>query len=370
MSRTILIMAGGTGGHIFPGLAVADRLRTQGWNVVWLGTRGGMEGEIVPKRGYPMEWIRFSGVRRKGPLRWAGLPLFLVLACLQSARVLARRRPDVVLGMGGFATFPGGLMAALLNRPLVIHEQNAIAGLANRVLAAVADRVLVGFPGAFDAAPGRANALARLFKPARKPEWTGNPVRKEIAALPPPGERYGRRRGPLRLLVLGGSRGARAFNETLPRAIAALAPSERPRIVHQAGAGDAEAVARAYREAGVEAEVHPFIDDMARRYAEADLVICRAGALTIGELAAAGVASLLVPYPYAVDDHQTANARFLSERHAAVLLPQRELSPEGLAERLRAFTREALLAMAERARALAQPEAARRVAEACMEAAG
>jgi UDP-N-acetylglucosamine--N-acetylmuramyl-(pentapeptide) pyrophosphoryl-undecaprenol N-acetylglucosamine transferase len=370
MSRTILIMAGGTGGHIFPGLAVADRLRAQGWNVVWLGTRGGMEGEIVPKRGYPMEWIRFSGVRRQGLLRWAGLPLFLVLACLQSARVLARRRPDVVLGMGGFATFPGGLMAALLNRPLVIHEQNAIAGLANRVLAAVADRILVGFPDAFDAASGRSNALARLFKPARKPEWTGNPVREEIAALPPPDERYGRRQGPLRVLVLGGSRGARAFNETLPRAIAALAPSERPSIVHQAGAGEAEAVARAYQEAGVEAEVHAFIDDMASRYAETDLVICRAGALTIGELAAAGVASLLVPYPYAVDDHQTANARFLSERNAALLLPQRELSPEGLAERLRTLTREALLAMAERARALAQPEATKRVAEACLEAAG
>lgn len=370
MSRTILIMAGGTGGHIFPGLAVADYLKAQGWSVVWLGTRGGMEGEIVGKHGYPMEWIRFSGVRKSGPLRWVGLPLLLVLACLQSARALARRRPDVVLGMGGFATFPGGLMASLLNRPLVIHEQNAIAGLANRVLAAVADRVLVGFPNAFNASAGRSTALVRLLKPAVKPEWTGNPVREDIAALPPPGERYGGRTGPLQVLVVGGSRGARAFNETLPLALAAMDPLERPRIVHQAGCGDAEAVARAYREAGVEAEVHAFIDDMARRYAEADLVICRAGALTVGELAAAGVASLLVPYPHAVDDHQTANARFLSDHGAAILVPQSELSPSALAARLRALTRDVLLAMAQRARALAQPEATRRVAQACMEAVG
>jgi UDP-N-acetylglucosamine--N-acetylmuramyl-(pentapeptide) pyrophosphoryl-undecaprenol N-acetylglucosamine transferase len=361
-----MIMAGGTGGHIFPGLAVADELKSRGWRVVWLGSRGGMEGELVPKRGYPMERVRFSGVRGGGALRWILLPFSLVVACFESAAALFRQRPDVVLGLGGFVTFPGGLMASLFNRPLVIHEQNAIAGLANRVLAALADRVLVGFPQAF--APG-AGAAAWL-KPSRAPEWTGNPVREAIALLPPPAERYGARAGRLSLLVVGGSRGARVLNDVLPRALAALPPPARPRVLHQSGAGDAEGVAAAYRERGVEADVRAFIDDMAAAYAGADLVICRAGALTVGELAAAGVASVLVPYPHAVDDHQSANARFLAEAGAAVLVAQEQFTAERAAELIGGFERARLAGMAARARALAQPEAARRVAQICLEAAG
>ncbi|MFZ5555890.1 MAG: undecaprenyldiphospho-muramoylpentapeptide beta-N-acetylglucosaminyltransferase [Pseudomonadota bacterium] len=366
MSRTAMIMAGGTGGHIFPGLAVADELRQRGWNVVWLGSRGGMEGELVPKRGYPLERVRFSGVRGGGPLGWALLPLKLVVACVESAAALFRQRPDVVLGMGGFVTFPGGLMASLLGRPLVVHEQNAIAGLANRVLAAVADRVLVGFPQAF--APGA--GAASWLRPARTPEWTGNPVRDAIALLPPPAERYAARSGPISLLVVGGSRGARALNDVLPRALAGMVPGERPRVMHQTGAGDAERVDAAYREGGVDADVRAFIDDMAAAYAASDLVICRAGALTVGELAAAGVASVLVPYPHAVDDHQSANARFLADAGAAALVPQSEFTPERAAELIRGFDRARLAEMAARARTRAQPDAARRVAEACMEAAG
>lgn len=366
MTRTAMIMAGGTGGHIFPGLAVADELKQRGWNVVWLGARGGMESELVTKRGYPMDAVRFAGVRGGGPLRWALLPFKLVVACVESAVALFRRRPDVVLGMGGFVTFPGGLMASLFGRPLVVHEQNAIAGLANRVLAAVAERVLVGFPQAFEPGAGAASWL----RPARAPEWTGNPVREVIALLPPPATRYAQRSGPLSLLVVGGSRGARVLNDVLPQALAALAPQERPRVVHQTGASDAARVAAAYRENGIDADARAFIDDMASAYAAADLVICRAGALTIAELAAAGVASVLVPYPYAVDDHQSANARFLADAGAAVLAPQTEFTPARAAGLIREFSRARLTQMAAKARSLAQPEAARRVAEICMEAAG
>jgi UDP-N-acetylglucosamine--N-acetylmuramyl-(pentapeptide) pyrophosphoryl-undecaprenol N-acetylglucosamine transferase len=361
-----MIMAGGTGGHIFPGLAVADELAQRGWRIVWLGSRSGMEGELVPKRGYPMERVRFSGVRGGGALRWALLPFKLVVACAESAVALFRQRPDVVLGMGGFVTFPGGLMASLFGRPLVVHEQNAIAGLSNRVLAAVAERVLVGFPQAFEPGTGAASWL----KPARAPEWTGNPVRDVIALLPPPAARYGERSGPLSLLVVGGSRGARVLNDVLPPALAALTPGERPRIVHQTGAGDADRVASAYREGGVDADVRAFIDDIAAAYADADLVICRAGALTVGELAAAGVASVLVPYPHAVDDHQSANARFLADAGAAVLVPQSKFTPQCAADLIGGFSRDRLQEMAQRARQLAQPDAARRVAEVCMEAAG
>lgn len=363
MSRTALIMAGGTGGHIFPGLAVADHLRERGWRVVWLGAKGGMEARLVPPRGYATEWIRFSGVRKSGALRWVMLPAMLVLACIQSARVLFRQRPDVVLGMGGFVTFPGGLMASLFNRPLVIHEQNSIAGLANRVLAALADRVLTGFPEPFSAGGGS----VRMLKPAREPQWCGNPVRPEIAALPAPEQRFAGRSGPLRLLVVGGSLGARALNEVVPAALKEMAQEARPKVVHQAGMNEAEALATAYREAGVAAEVLPFIDDMAARYGEADLVLCRAGALTVGELAAAGVASILVPYPHAVDDHQTHNARFLGDRGAAILLPQNELNPGRLRELIASLERGPLLAMAREARKLAKPEATRAVAQACVE---
>jgi UDP-N-acetylglucosamine--N-acetylmuramyl-(pentapeptide) pyrophosphoryl-undecaprenol N-acetylglucosamine transferase len=356
MPRTIMIMAGGTGGHIFPALAVADYLRAHGWQVIWLGSRGGMEERIVPARGYAMVRIRFSGVRGKGFLRFALLPLALLVAFWQSARAIFAHRPDVVLGMGGYVSFPGAMMASLLNRPLVIHEQNAVAGLANRVVARLADRVMTAFPDAF----GRE---ARAV-------WSGNPVREEIAALAPPESRFARRSGPLRVLVIGGSLGASALNEVVPAAVALLPVEARPHLIHQAGAAHAADLESRYARLGVVAEVVPFIDDMARHYAQADLVICRAGATTIAELMAAGVASVLVPYPHAVDDHQTVNARYLAERGAALLLPQNEFTPQRLAGLLGELDRARLLEMARAARAAARPEATRLVAEACMELAG
>ncbi|MEW6314093.1 MAG: undecaprenyldiphospho-muramoylpentapeptide beta-N-acetylglucosaminyltransferase [Pseudomonadota bacterium] len=350
MSRTILIMAGGTGGHVFPGLAVADYLKAAAWRVVWLGTQGGMEGKLVPARGYEMVHIRFSGVRGKGALRWLLLPVQLLLAFWQSARAIFKVRPDVVLGMGGYPAFPGGMMAALLNKPLLIHEQNSIAGLTNRILAKVADRVLMAFPNAL---PGGV--------------LTGNPVRNDIASLPAPETRYAGRSGPLRVLVVGGSLGAQALNETLPQALAMIAPGVRPLVTHQAGARHIESLREHYRKSGVDGELLSFIDDMACRYAECDLVICRAGALTVSELAVAGVAAILVPFPHAVDDHQTVNARYLVERGAAVLLPQTELSASRLAQLLQEMTRERLLQMAMKARALGEPQATEKVAWACME---
>ncbi|MBZ0124884.1 MAG: undecaprenyldiphospho-muramoylpentapeptide beta-N-acetylglucosaminyltransferase [Rhodocyclaceae bacterium] len=350
--KTILVMAGGTGGHVFPGLAVADYLHAHGWRVVWMGNPEGMEAKLVPTRGYEMAWVRFAALRGKGLLRKLLLPANLLRAFWQALRELGRVKPNVVLGMGGYVTFPGGMMAALTGRPLVVHEQNSVAGLANRVLAGVAGRVLSGFPDVL-----------------KQAEWTGNPVRAEIAGLPAPAQRYAARSGPLNVLVVGGSLGAQALNDAVPRALTLLAPEERPRVTHQSGAKQIDALRAAYAVAGVEAELLGFIDDMAARYAAADLVVCRAGALTVAELAAAGVASVLVPFPHAVDDHQTGNARFLSEAGAAILLPQSELTPEKLAGLLREPTREKLAAMAEKARTLAKPEATRVVAEVCMEVA-
>jgi UDP-N-acetylglucosamine--N-acetylmuramyl-(pentapeptide) pyrophosphoryl-undecaprenol N-acetylglucosamine transferase len=352
MNRTIMIMAGGTGGHIFPALAVADYLRAQGWSVVWLGTKAGMETTLVAPRGYTMAWISMTGVRGKGLLRLALLPLQLLIAFWQSARAIFAHRPDVVLGMGGYVSFPGGMMASLFNRPLAIHEQNSIAGLANRVLARVADRVLTGFPDAFSA------STAVI--------WSGNPVRDEIAALAAPEQRYRSRSGPLRLTVIGGSLGAQALNAAVPQALALLPENARPRVTHQSGARHLAEVEANYQRAGVSATLVPFIADMAAQYAESDLIICRAGAATIAELAAAGIASVLVPLPHAADDHQTCNARFLAECGAAVLVPQPELTPRRLAQLMRSFTREALLGMAQKARDLSKPDATRTVAAECM----
>jgi UDP-N-acetylglucosamine--N-acetylmuramyl-(pentapeptide) pyrophosphoryl-undecaprenol N-acetylglucosamine transferase len=347
--KTLLVMAGGTGGHIMPGLAVADHLRSLGWRVVWMGHPDGMEARLVPSHGFEMAWVRFGALRGKGLLRKLMLPFNLLRGFWQSWRELTRVRPDVVLGLGGFITFPGGMMAALKGIPLVLHEQNSVAGLANRVLAAVAERVLTGFP----------EVLA-------KGEWLGNPVRPEIAQLPPPAQRYGGRKGPLHLLVIGGSLGAAALNETVPRGLALLPAEERPQVVHQSGEKHLEALKAAYARVGVEAHLVPFIEGMAGAYAWADLVICRAGALTVAELAAAGVASILVPFPHAVDDHQTGNARFLSAAGAAILLPQPELTPERLAL-IRNYSRDQLLQMAEMARSLARPEATLAVARVCEE---
>jgi len=354
MNRTLMIMAGGTGGHIYPGLSVADYLRGQGWTIVWLGSRAGMEARIVPPTGCVMAWVRFSGLRGKGLLRALLLPFNLLIACAQSARAIFAHRPDVVLGMGGYVAFPGGLMAALMRRPLVIHEQNAVAGLTNRVLAKLADQVLSAFPNSF-----KNNALGA---------WVGNPTRADISGIGAPDVRYGERASRddrLNVLVLGGSLGAAVLNDTVPRALALMPEAQRPQVIHQSGAAHIESLRAAYAAAGVQAETLPFIEDMAARYAAADVVICRAGASTVTELAAAGVASILVPLPWAVDDHQTLNARFLSGRGAATLIPQTEFTPQRLAQLLQGLARGQLLEMARAARGAAKPNAARDVGDIC-----
>lgn len=357
MARTILIMAGGTGGHVFPGLAVADYLVANGWRVVWLGTEAGMEARWVAQRGYTMEVIDFSGLRGKRMMAWLTLPLRMSKAFFQSIKVLRHVQPDVVLGMGGYPAFPGGMMSSLLNRPLVIHEQNSVAGLTNKVLAKLADKVLLGFPGAIKGAQG-------------KVIFSGNPVRQDIVELETPEQRFAGRRGPLKLLVVGGSSGAQVLNTVVPQALMRMPENIRPAVVHQAGEKKLGILQKNYDEAGIKAELVAFVDDMAKQYAMCDVVLCRSGALTVSELAAAGVASILIPYPYAVDDHQTGNARFLSENQAAILLPQKEFNSGRLVEILRDLTREKLLSMAVAAHKLARPDAAQRVAQACNEAIG
>ena len=347
MSKTILVMAGGTGGHIFPALAVAHKLRDAGWRVVWLGNPEGMEAKLVPQHGFEMVWVKFSALRGKGILRKLLLPLNLLRGFWQGLKAIRQVKPNVVLGMGGYITFPGGMMAALTGVPLVLHEQNSVAGLANKVLAGVADRIVTGFP----------NVL-------KKGDWFGNPVRPEIAAIAPPAERFAERSGALRLLVIGGSLGAQALNEMVPRGMSLLAESELPQIVHQAGEKHIDALKANYAAVGVQAHCVSFIEDMAGAYAWADLVICRAGALTIAELAAAGVASILVPFPHAVDDHQTGNAKFLVSVGGAFLLPQTELTPEAIAL-IRNYSRGQLLEMAEKARSMAKPDATEAVTQLC-----
>ncbi|MGV0949524.1 MAG: undecaprenyldiphospho-muramoylpentapeptide beta-N-acetylglucosaminyltransferase [Azonexus sp.] len=349
MSRTLLVMAGGTGGHIFPALAVAEKMRERGWNVFWLGNQDGMEARLVPQHGFEMVWVKFGALRGKGLLRKLLLPLNLLRGFWQARKAIRKVQPDVVLGMGGYISFPGGMMASLLGRPLVVHEQNSVAGLANRVLAGVADRILTGFPEVF-----------------KKGLWVGNPVRPEIAKISPPAERFAGRSGALRLLVIGGSLGAQALNEMVPWGMALLGANELPEIVHQAGEKHIEALKANYAAVGVQAHCVSFIEDMAGAYEWADLVICRSGALTVAELAAAGVASVLVPFPHAVDDHQTANARFLVNVGGAFLLPQADLTPEAIAL-IRNYSRGQLLEMAEKARGLARPDAADEVANICAE---
>ena len=347
MTQTLLVMAGGTGGHIFPALAVAEKMRGRGWNVYWLGNPDGMEARLVPLHGFEMVWIKFAALRGKGLLRKLLLPLNLLRGFWQAQKVIRKVNPNVVLGMGGYITFPGGMMAALLGRPLVLHEQNSVAGLANRVLAGVADRILTGFPDVFKAG-----------------SWVGNPVRPEIATMAPPAERFAQRTGALRLLVIGGSLGAQALNETVPLGMGLLGADEQPQIVHQAGEKHLEALKANYAAVGVQAHCVSFIEDMAGAYEWADLVICRSGALTVAELAAAGVASILVPFPHAVDDHQAGNGRFLVNVRGAFLLPQADLTPEAIAL-IRNYSRGQLLEMAEKARSLARPEATEELATVC-----
>ena len=351
MSKTILIMAGGTGGHIFPALAVAEKMRGRGWHVVWLGNPEGMEARLVPQHGFEMVGLKFAALRGKGLLRKLLLPFNLLRGFWQAQKAIRQVQPEVVLGMGGYITFPGGMMASLLGKPLVVHEQNSVAGLANRVLAGVADQILTGFPEVLD-----------------KGVWVGNPVRPEIAALAPPTERYAERTGALRLLVIGGSLGAQVLNEMVPQGMALLTAEQQPQIVHQAGEKHIEALKANYAAVGVQAHCVSFIEDMAGAYEWADLVICRAGALTVAELAAAGVASILVPFPHAVDDHQTGNAKFLVDAGGAILLPQNELTADAIAL-IRNYSRGQLLEMAENARSLAKPDATEEVANICAESA-
>ncbi len=346
---TIMIMAGGTGGHVMPGLAVAAEMQRRQWDVVWLGNPNGMEAELVAKRGIPLEPVSVAAARGKSLRQLTLLPFRLVRSFWQSLQALRKVRPAVVLGMGGYVAFPGGVMARMLNRPLVIHEQNSIAGLTNKVLARLADTVMVAFP----------DALKRAV-------WTGNPVRDDLLSLPTPAERFKARSGPLQILVVGGSLGAQALNAAVPRALALLPKSERPHVTHQSGKAHIESLEKEYRQTGVEANLVAFIDDMAGHYARADLVICRAGAMTVSELAAAGVASVLVPFPFAVDDHQTSNAKYLSEQGAGVLIDQPSFTPDRLATLLRSLDRPALLLMAEKARKLAKPLATQAVADACV----
>lgn len=351
MSKTLLIMAGGTGGHIFPALVVGEQMREQGWRVVWLGNPDGMEARLVPQHGFEMVWLKFGALRGKGLMRKLLLPFNLLRGFWQAQQAVRQVQPDVVLGMGGYISFPGGMMASLLGKPLVLHEQNSVAGLANRVLSGVADRVATGFPEVF-----------------KKGVWVGNPVRPEIAAIAPPAERMAGREGALRLLVIGGSLGAQALNEVIPQGMALLGANELPQIVHQAGEKHIEVLKAAYAASGVSAHCVSFIDDMAGAYEWADLVICRAGALTVAELAAAGVASILVPFPHAVDDHQTGNAKFLVNVGGAFLMPQSEMSADAIAL-IRNYSRGQLLEMAEKARSLAKPEATQGVANICAESA-
>jgi len=373
VTRPALIMAGGTGGHVFPALALARRLREQAIEVVWLGTRRGLEARIVPAEPLPIEWLTVGGLRGKGLTTLLAAPFRVGAALVQACRVMWRHRPFVVVGLGGFVTGPGGIAAWITRRPLVIHEQNAIAGFTNRVLAHFAREVLEAFPGSFG--------------PGVRARTIGNPVRREITSTASPTERFTARSGPLRVLVVGGSQGAVRLNTIVPLALAAVSQRVPIEVRHQAGSRWQEAAERSYAGAGVPAQVMPFIEDMAAAYAWADLVICRAGALTISELAAAGVGAILVPFPAAVDDHQTANARYLVNAGAAVLLDERELTAERLAAEIEKLTagpasdrgrvkpemhrepllpRERLLAMAERARSLALPRAAEELAAACL----
>lgn len=351
MSKTLMVMAGGTGGHVYPAMAVADYLKAQGWNIVWLCTEGGMENRLIAAKDYQKAMITMRGVRGKGLLGWLLLPIKLIVALVQSYKAIARFQPNLVLGMGGFAAFPGGLMAWLARKPLLIHEQNSVAGLTNKTLANFAKRVLVAFPAAFGS----------------KALLVGNPVRAEITQIVPPASRLQTHTDALRLLVVGGSLGAQALNEVLPKALAAMPIESRPQVVHQAGEKHIATLQANYQAAGVNADTRAFIQDMAAMYSWADIVICRAGALTIAEVSAAGVASVLVPFPHAVDDHQTSNAHYLSDAGAAILIPQTEFTVTKVVALLQGLTRKQCLDMATKARALGKPDATVDVANICME---
>ena len=357
--RPVLIMAGGTGGHVFPALAVADELRSRGIPVVWLGTKAGIESRLVPQAGYPIEWMSITGLRGKNTLTLLLAPLRITMACWQALAVLLRRNPCAVLGMGGFASGPGGLMAWLIRKPLIIHEQNAIAGLTNKILAKFATTVMQAFPAVF-----------------KRAITTGNPVRQSICEIIKPELRFKQDtddgRANLRLLIVGGSLGAAKLNEIIPQALEKIEINARPEVIHQTGLKNIESAKKHYLNAGVEAKVEAFIDDMSSVYEWADLVICRAGAMTVFELAAAGVASILVPYPHAVDDHQTVNASYLEKAGASIIRQQEALTVDWLVDVINDFSvnRQKLLDMAIAARKLAIPQSAKNIADACLSAGG
>ena len=343
-----LVMAGGTGGHIFPGLAVAQALRERGWRVHWLGAPDSMESRLVPAHGFALETIDFGGVRGKGITTLVLLPLRLQRAFLQALQVVRRVQPDVLVGLGGYITFPGGMMGTLLGKPMVLHEQNSVAGMANKILAGIADRVFTAFPNVM-----------------KKAQWVGNPLRTAFLNQPSPEARFAERRGPLRLLVVGGSLGAKALNDTVPLALALLPEDERPIVLHQSGEKQIEALRVNYEAAGARAELTPFIDNTAQAFADADLIVCRAGASTVTEIAAVGAAALFVPFPSAVDDHQTSNARFLVDVGAAWLVPQPEFTPQALARTLRTVQREQLQEMAVKAKQMQKTDAVAAMVAAC-----
>jgi len=378
--RPVLIMAGGTGGHVFPALAVADELRLRGVPVVWLGTKAGIESRLVPQAGYPIEWMSITGLRGKNILTLLIAPVRLVIACWQASRVLLRRKPCAVLGMGGFASGPGGLMAWLMGKPLLVHEQNAISGLTNKILSRFATIVLQAFPGVFKKIAGK------------KIITTGNPVRQSICDIDEPLIRFENRLNKtqkLRVLVIGGSLGAVKLNQLIPQALAGMNEENRPEVIHQTGEKNFTSTTAFYREANVvishdaadsdtgenfnhKVKVEAFIDDMPAVYKWADLVICRSGAMTVFELAAAGVASVLIPYPHAVDDHQTQNALYLERAGAAIIKQQDGLTADWIVELLDDFSanREKLKEMAIAARKLAIPGSAKTIADACLNAGG
>lgn len=354
--KPVLIMAGGTGGHVFPALAVASELRDRGVPVVWLGTKSGLEAKVVPDAGFPIQWINIGGLRRKGKLAYLLAPIGLMRACIQAFLIIRKIKPCAVLGMGGFVSGPGGLMAWLVRKPLLIHEQNAVAGLTNKILAKIARHVFVAFPETF----------------GKKEIQVGNPVRSDIVDLKAPEDRLTKKTGALKILVIGGSLGAVRLNEIVPEAISKISVDDRPEIIHQTGMKNIDQAVACYEQYQVEANVEAFIDDMAEVYSWADLVICRAGAMTVFELAAVGVASVLVPYPYAVDDHQTANGQYLVDAGAAILVQQKEMDSDWLCNIVTQLMhqRDRLLQMAKAARLCSKPNAANEVAQMCMVAGG
>ena len=354
LTRPFMILAGGTGGHVYPALAVADELRLRGVPVVWMGTKKGIEARLVPEAGIDVDWLGMSGLRGKGVITLLLAPMKIIMACYQAIKIIRKRKPSVILGMGGFVSAPGGVMAWLTRVPLLIHEQNAVPGMSNRILSKIASKVMEAFPNSFHT----------------RAEYVGNPVRRSITSLASPQQRNKNREGALRILVFGGSLGAARLNEIVPQACATIIKDGELKIKHQAGPGNFDQTRLNYAQLRVKAEVLEYIDNMEVMYAWADLVICRSGAMTIAELAAAGVASVLVPYPYAVDDHQTFNAKYLSDAGAAILIKQDDLSVDSQVDVLKNMNREKTLEMANIARKLGMPESTRLVAEACLMAGG